>query len=188
LYGTSAERVDVLNRSAGTFFNVLQIVLLHDVQLSLSKLGDPAQSRVQKNMTLKALAAQLQTDGESAVVLKLVPRVGAFDVSCSKIRHRRNKWIAHFDRDTMLNATVAPLEGPSRAEIEEALAALREVLNCIEKHYTETTTGYEYFTMTHDGDALVAALIKSLRYEELVREGVIAPDDLIGELRRRGKT
>src|SRR6267154_332778 len=97
LYGTSAERVDVLNRSAGTFFNVLQIVLLHDVQLSLSKLGDPAQSRAQRNMTLKALAAQLQTDGESAVVLKLMPLLAAFDVSCSKIRRRRNKSIAHFD-------------------------------------------------------------------------------------------
>ena len=55
LFGTSKERVELLNESAGTFFNVLQDVLLHDVQLSLSKLGDPADTGSRENMTLEAL-------------------------------------------------------------------------------------------------------------------------------------
>jgi hypothetical protein len=66
LFGTNKERVELLNKSAGTFFNVLQDVLLHDVQLSLSKLGDPAGSGSRENMTLEALHQVLQTSGENA--------------------------------------------------------------------------------------------------------------------------
>ena len=42
LFGTSEKRVDLLNEFAGTVTWMLQNVLLHDVQLWLSKLGDPA--------------------------------------------------------------------------------------------------------------------------------------------------
>jgi hypothetical protein len=33
LYGKSPERVELLNESAGTFFNLLQNILLHDMVL-----------------------------------------------------------------------------------------------------------------------------------------------------------
>lgn len=64
LYGTSEQRVDLLNECAGTFANVLQNVLLHDVQLSLSKLGDPAGHGARTNLTLEALREALVTAGE----------------------------------------------------------------------------------------------------------------------------
>ena len=41
-YGASPERIDLLNRAAPTFFAILQGVWLNDVQLTLSKLADPA--------------------------------------------------------------------------------------------------------------------------------------------------
>lgn len=178
LYGTSQERIDVLNRSASTFFNVFQKTLLHDVQLSLSKLGDPAGSGKRKNLTLAALVVELEGIGESSVVSKLLPLVTTFDDACKNLRHRRNKWIAHFDLGTMLQSKVKPLEGPSRAEIETALAALRDVMNCVELHYTESQTAYEHFIMNNDGEYLISTLKQGLRYRELVKEKVIAHDDL----------
>jgi len=42
LFGTNKERVDLLNESAGTASWILQDLLLNDVQLSISKLSDPA--------------------------------------------------------------------------------------------------------------------------------------------------
>lgn len=178
LYGTSQERIDVLNRSASTFFNVLQKTLLHDVQLSLSKLGDPAGSGKRKNLTLAALVAALEGVGESSVVSKLAPLVTTFDDACKNLRHRRNKWIAHFDLGTMLDSKVKPLEGPSRAEIEAALKALRDVMNCVELHFTESQTIYEHFVMNNDGEYLISTLKQGLRYRELVKQKVIAHDDL----------
>lgn len=178
LYGTSQEHIDILNRSASTFFNVIQKTMLHDVQLSLSKLGDPAGSGKRKNLTLAALVLELEDTGENLVVSKLVPLLKNFDDACKNLRHRRNKWIAHFDLETMLQSKVKPLEGPSRAEIETALAALRDVMNCVELHYTESQTAYEHFIMNNDGEYLISTLKQGLRYRELVKEKVIAHDDL----------
>jgi hypothetical protein len=177
LFGTNKERVELLNESAGTFFNVLQDVLLHDVQLSLSKLGDPAGSGSRENMTLEALHQVLQASGEMLVADKMKASMQKFETACVKIRHRRNKWIAHFDRSTMLNDDVIPRMGPSREEIENALEALREAMNCISLHYAETTIGYEHFSMQADGEALIQSLRRGLRYRELVTESVVARDD-----------
>jgi hypothetical protein len=73
LFGTSSERVDILNRSASTFFNVIQKTMLHDIQLSLSKLGDPAGSGARKNLTLDTLAGQLKRADEAELCAKLKP-------------------------------------------------------------------------------------------------------------------
>jgi len=181
LYGTSPERIDVLNRADRTFFAVVQDVLLQDVQISLSNLGDPAESQSRNgpprtNLTLKALEKQLNAEGESAVAGELNQLIKAFDNSCKKIRRRRNKWIAHFDRETMLNRRVVPLENSSRAEVECALSKLREAMNCVEDHYTGEKTSYDLTVMGTDGGALLDVLSKGLRYEELMRSGGVAHD------------
>ena len=177
LFGTNKERVELLNESAGSFFNVLQDVLLHDVQLSLSKLGDPAGSGSRENMTLEALHHGLQAANEAAVADKMKASLQKFAAACVKIRHRRNKWIAHFDRLTMLNDDVIPRMGPSREEIESALGALREAMNCISLHYTDTTIGYEHFSMQADGEALIQSLRRGLRYKELINEEAVPRND-----------
>ena len=179
LYGTSEERVALLNRCGATFFHILQIVLLQDVQLSLSKLGDPARTGSRKNMTVDFLVEQLKAAQQTAVVDKVLPLVTAFDTSCEKLRHRRNKSIAHFDLNTMLRTKVTPLEGPSRDEIENALEALRNVMNCIEQHYTGSTMAYELFLMSDDGEAVIGMLRRGIRYEQLVRDGVVPHHDLL---------
>lgn len=177
LFGTNQARVELLNRSAGTFFNVLQDVLLHDVQLSLSKLGDPPGSGLRKNMTLEALQQVLRESGETLVADEMQESIDTFSSACVKIRHRRNKWIAHFDRSTMLEDDLVPRMGPSRQEIECALEALRETMNCVSVHYAETTIAYEHFSMQADGEALIQRLRRGIRYDELINDGSIARDD-----------
>lgn len=177
LYGTSSERVKLLNESAGTFFNILQNTLLHDVQLSLSKIGDPAGKGKNKNLTLDALIEQLRALGEDVIADKLDPIVANFATACSKLRNRRNKWIAHFDLATMTSQTTSSRMGPSRTEIEEALAALRDAMNCVDLHYRDTQTMYEHFAMQSDGEALIYSLMRGRRYKELVANGAIPKTD-----------
>ncbi|MGJ0490378.1 hypothetical protein [Methylobacter sp.] len=177
LFGTNKERVELLNESAGTVTWILQNLLLHDVQLSLSKIGDPAGGGGRQNLTLRRLQLALKDAGEHEVADKMEPLLAAFESSCEKVRHRRNKWIAHNDLLTKLSARATPLAGPSRDEIEGALVALREVMNCVELHYTESQTAYEHFVMNEDGEHLVAALARAKRYRELVAEGGIPRDD-----------
>lgn len=179
LYGTSEARVEVLNQSAGTFAYMLQDVLLDDVQLGLAKLGDPATTRVKgntvENLTLRNLCQLVTASG--GLVTELPSLLAAYDDACANARERRNKRIAHFDMQTALK-NKASLRGPSREEIEIALEALRSVVNYISLHFTGTQTAYELTVLDSDGDSLIGALKRGLRYRELVRNGTIPYDDL----------
>jgi hypothetical protein len=177
LFGTNKERVDLLNESAGTVTWILQNLLLDDVQLAISKIGDPAGAGKTRNLTLRRLQVDLRDTGEISLVANLEPHLKTFEDSCSEIRHRRNKWIAHSDLDTKLGARAIPLSGPSRSEIETALAALREALNCVELHYTGSQTAYEHFVMNQDGEHLIMELARAKRYRVLVGDGTIPRDD-----------
>jgi hypothetical protein len=177
LFGTNKDRIDLLNETAGTVTWILQRLLLHDVQLALSKIGDPARAGKRRNLTLRRVQVELNDAGETAVATKMEPLLKVFEDACEKIRHRRNKWIAHNDLETKIGARATPLSGPSQEEIEQALAALRNAMNCVGLHYTETETAYEHFAMQTDGEHLITALAKAKRYRSLVSEGVIPRDD-----------
>lgn len=177
LFGTNKERVDLLNESAGTVTWILQNLLLHDVQLSLSKIADPAGSKLKKNLTLRRLQVDLRDIGEVSLATKLEPLLATFEASCAKIRHRRNKWIAHSDLDTKLKARATSFIGPSRTEIEDALKALRGVMNCVELHYKGSQTAYDHFVMNEDGEHLILTLARAKRYRALVANGSIPRDD-----------
>ena len=177
LYGTNQERVELLNKSAATFFSLLDRILIHEVQLSLSRLSDPAKTGRHKNMSLDALKKALDELGENDAAEKLDNAIKMFKKACAKVIHRRMKWIAHFDLDTMLTQQVNPRIGPSRKEIEDAMSALRNAMNCINVHYNDMSMAYDSFYMRADGDALIRSLRRGLRYTELVDSGVIAKDD-----------
>lgn len=177
LFGTSKERVDLFNETAGTVAVIFQDVLLRDVQITISKLGDHAKSRQNDNLTLRRLQMELRNAGEADVADQLEPLLDAFETASKTVRTRRNKWIAHSDLDTLLAARAKSLLGPSRAEIEDILAALRDVMNCVELKYTDATTAYEHFDMRHTGEHVITAFAMATRYRELVKEGHIPRDD-----------
>lgn len=168
LFGTDETRVKILNQAASTFAHMLQGVLLDDVQLGLAKLGDPATSRVKgevlRNLTLATLCQKVIEGG--ALTDELPPLLALYADACVKARERRNKKIAHFDLHTMLESE-AVLEGPSRAEIEVALEALRAVMNCISLHFTGNQTAYHLVILNHDGNSLISTLELGLRYKAL---------------------
>ena len=187
LYGTSPERIDILNCTASTFFVILGEVLLRDVQLSLSKLADQPKTSGRRNMTLSALAEHLSSCGETIAAENVKSFITSYETACEQLRQRRHKTIAHNDLPTALAARVSPVKGPSREEIEKALAALRDAMNCIELHYAHAQTRYELFSMVDDGEALLQSLRRGVRYRELVREGVIASGDLRQRFRQKAQ-
>lgn len=177
LFGTSKERLDLFNEIAGTVASILQDVLLRDVQIAISKLGDRSASGQNRNLTLRRLQVELRDEGEIEVADQMEPLLDAFETASKAVRNRRNKWIAHSDLDTLLTARAEQLYGPSRLEIENILTALRAVMHCVELKYTGGTTAYEHFVMNHTGDHLINAFARAKRYEELVKTGQIPRDD-----------
>ncbi|ALF88466.1 MULTISPECIES: hypothetical protein [Ralstonia solanacearum species complex] len=177
LFGISKARIDLFNETASTVASILHDVLLRDVQIAICKLGDSAKSGRSKNLTLRRLQSELRDAGEIDVADQMGPLLDTFETASKAVRDRRNKWIAHSDLDTLLEARTKPLHGPSRQEIETILTALRDVMHCVEDKYTGGTTAHERLVMNHTGEHVINAFARAKRYEELVKEGRIPRDD-----------
>lgn len=177
LYAESPKRIELLNESAGTFFYILQDLLFDEIQVTLSKLTDPASTGKFKNLSLDQLQALLKAHGDTTLAQQCRKTLDTLHTQCVAFRHRRHKKLAHLDLSTALRTSRQPLPGVSRQMIEDALLTIRTYLNAIEMHYNNSEWGYEHFIMGNDGDALVATLRAGLRYEELRQERKLPHDD-----------
>jgi AbiU2 len=189
LYATSEERIELLNRSAGYFFWLLQETLIEDVLLHLARLTDLADhGRGRTNLTLRQLPDLISDLVLKKDVTELVERaVGSTAAACDW----RNRRLAHRDLALALGPAGAhlatsrgPLQGVSRVDIGAALAAFRTILNRIEGHFwIGSQVGYEFFEGGRgDADSLVRCLQRGQKsYESRERrfeQGNPLPEDL----------
>lgn len=177
LFAHSQKRIDLLNETASTFFFVLQDVLLDEVQVTLSKLTDPAKSGKHENLSLNQLQARLDTNADQALAATCSGILNKLDPQCIPLRTRRHKKLAHLDLAVALQKSAQPLPDVSRQMIEDVLHSIRAYLNIIEMHYNDSEWRYEDFIMSSDGDALTATLRAGLRYEELLQARKLPHDD-----------
>lgn len=177
LFAASPKRIEMLNECASAFFFIVQDVLLDEVQISLSKLTDPAKTGKKENLSLEQLQIQLELHGDSTLASRNRLTLNKLHSQCVTFRDWRNKQLAHMDLLTAMKSSPNPLPGVSREMIEDALSTLRDYLNAIEQHYNNSEYGYEHFIMSSDGEALLATIRAGLRYEELLQERKIPFDD-----------
>jgi hypothetical protein len=177
LFAENSQRIELLNECAGTFFYIIQEVLLDEVQVCLSKLTDPASSGKHENLSLEQLQAQLQRYGDPALAAKCRIILDRIHGRCQAFRVRRNKTLAHLDLLTAMKQIPQPLPGVSRRMIEDALESARDFMNSIEAHYNDSEWGYEHFILNHGSAALLAVVRAGLRYEELVQDRTLPFDD-----------
>ena len=139
-----AERstVELLNRTAGLFFKVVQDELWDSVLLRISKLTDPPSSAGRRNLTIQRLAPLIidnDLQGEIDAMTKHVIATASF------AREHRNKRIAHLDHSYSTMPETNPLTGVSRAQIENVLHLLRDLMNRVDARYRDSTYMYEQF-------------------------------------------
>ena len=180
LFGGTLDDLDLLNRSAAFCFYVIQDALATDVQLTLSKLSDPAKSQGKENATAEHLLNEIQGLHWPASADHLQCLFQELRDACRPIRTARNKIIAHIDRATALGSNKAqPPAGTTVGETNKALQALREFMNAAAVYLGEVPTAYEHFSARGEGgDDLIALLRMAERYEVLQREEKIPWDDL----------
>ncbi len=177
LFAASNKRVDLLNECASAFFYIIQELLLWEVQVSLSKLTDPARSGRFDNLSLEQLQSRLGAHGDQKLAARTRSMLDELHSKSEPFRSWRNKQLAHLDLATAMKSSPDPLPEISRQMIEEALGLVRKYMNKIEEHYRDSEIGYEHFIMQSDGEALVAMLRYGLRYEELLKDRTISFDD-----------
>jgi hypothetical protein len=169
LYATNEERVELLNASAPQFFRLCQDVFINDILITISRLTDPRQTSGKDNLSMERLVVSV--DGAKNPDLKgEIERLLAEAKSkCQFARELRNRRLAHSDLLTKLQAPTASLPDATKGQVEEALAALRAIMNAVEAHFEDNTVLYEQVLMTGDGDNLIARLHDARTYREQKR-------------------
>ncbi|MFA0924588.1 AbiU2 domain-containing protein [Xanthomonas fragariae] len=157
--------VHLLNRTARLFFKIVQDELWDSVLLGISRMTDPTVTGKKKNLTIQSLPPLIMDTVMRAEVQSLCNKSLE---SAEFSREHRNKRIAHQDHDYLSNRDLDPLNGISRARVEQMLEALRAVLNRIDLHFRDSTVMYEKFV-----DASGArTLVNKLRKLERLQAGV----------------
>ena len=182
LFGTSPERIDLLNRFGGFLAYNVERVMWEDVTLKICRLMDPAKKKkyTHQNRSLKQLV-NLMDQSEPGASSRVVTRgmdgtpgtetldkalVRAKDL-CAPFRERRNRVIAHADDGRVS----IPLPASSRAEVEQLLALYRDVFNGVLHHYGQPLFGLNDPPMAPpitagDGDVFIARLQSVVGYLE----------------------
>ncbi len=142
LFGHSPERIKLLNACSRFLFFVFERVLREKVQLSFTKLTDPARSVGHDNLSLWQLQNRIEESSDLEFSTRLKEILEDLNIKCEVFRTRRNKQIAHLDLETAIQKGTN-LSAVSRRHIEETLHLVREYMNTIDKYYYNSTTLYD---------------------------------------------
>jgi hypothetical protein len=157
LFGMDSETVQLLNRTSGLFFKIVQDELWDSVLLGISRMTDPPMTGGRKNLTIQSLPAMIPDPllrGEIEDLSKAAVTEAAF------AREHRNRRIAHQDHGYLTDRASNALNGVSRARVESMLASLRNVMNRLDLHYRDTTVIYDDFIDDSGARLLVSRLRK----------------------------
>ena len=140
LFGTSPDTIALLNATAPAFFYDLERVMWEDVLLHLCRVTDREQTMGRDDLTIQRMPPLMEVtikDELKRLVDLAVDKTGF-------ARDWRNRRLAHSDLALALNPAVQPLAASSRQDVEDALAVLRAVMNCVESHYLGCPVSYEH--------------------------------------------
>jgi hypothetical protein len=180
LYASGNEIIELLNFSSGGFFRVCQDVMAYDTLLNITRLTDPKQTRmgknVRENLTLERLASSI--DGGQFPKLKDdIERLLADSMNkCDFARELRNKLIAHNDLSTNLHHRAALISTATKRNIEDALESIRHVMNSVSSYFNGGIVVYQVASMNSDGNTLIVRLRQAKLYCEQLWELQLSPD------------
>lgn len=179
LYGTSSERIDLMNSAAGLFFRILQDAMWEDALLHLCRLTDPAVMGSKQNLSIQALP---ELCADAAVQEAVRTLVGQAVTATSFARDWRNRHISHRDRALALGSGTRPLAPASRAQVSAAISAIHRVLNEISERLLDSTLADEVITPPTGAEALLYVLRDGLKADaekrERIRSSKFTTDDL----------
>lgn len=154
LFG-SLDRVKLLYGVADVLFNEVKQMMISDVVLKLSQLTDKARMGRNENLSLFRLLEVVEAaEPGLATKLELGSTLKEMETLCKSIREMRNRTIAH--RDWGRRAEKTPVT--SKEEIDRALELAARIMNAVHLHFDNTTTRYDPYSGSGDGERLVSHL------------------------------
>lgn len=175
LFARSPETIELLNAAAPAFFHELQRMTWEDVLLHLCRLTDPPQSVGHDNLTVRRLPDSIP---DANLQNQVRPLVDAANQKTQFARDWRNRRLAHKELPPTAGQTAQALASASRQHVEDALAAIRRTMNCIEQHYLDSPVSYE-----HSIEALGGVESLLVHLQKGVDAGRIEREKMLGQYR-----
>jgi len=183
LYGTSQERLDILEFAAEHFFYLVQKAFFEGTLLNLSRITDPTEmgwgKSKRENVTVKRLPKLV----ELRILPEVESRLQSIDADVEFARDWRNRRIAHADWHLAITGTAKPLEPVTRKQVEAAISAIGELLNFVQEHYVGSTTAFGHLTAHGQADDLLEALnvvyVQEQEFQSRLSSDTLTSEDLI---------
>jgi hypothetical protein len=148
LFGTNDKRIERLNRAAPGFFRMLQEQQFETNMMHIARLTDSPKSVGKDNLTLLNLPNLVTDQGLKQELIPLVEEAKKKTQFCREWRNRR---FAHHDLLLAVpDSKAVPLQAARKENVNEALTALADVLNAIERHYYRGTCSFDVIA-AHNG-------------------------------------
>ncbi|BCG91434.1 AbiU2 domain-containing protein [Mesorhizobium sp. 131-2-1] len=164
LFGTTEARVDLLNQASGSFFRIVQDSLFDRVLLSISRMTDRPSIGPHQTLTVQRIAGLIP---DAAFADTVRAKVGLALKAEEFCRDWRNNRIGHNNLEHRLNPSAKPLKDATRLKVDEALAAISNVLNALSSHYLDSETAFEHILPLHpDAEGLLYVIHDGVRAQD----------------------
>lgn len=141
LFDEGKERVDLMNDTAPAFFGEFRRLLVDDILLHMSCLMGSERSCGKDNLALARLSGLLQ---DANLRSELSEKLAQLPSLCEFAQDHRMRRLAHRDLALAMKAVDhRPLEAATYVKVEDALAAIRDVMNTVLGHFKESVVNYE---------------------------------------------
>lgn len=187
LFGTSPERIELMNRAAGQFFGSLQNVLWRDTLLHITRLTSSVKSAGRTNLTIQQLPPLIEDPELRGRILELVSEAVT---RAEFAKDWRNRHIAHTDLTLAIDPNTRSLEFASRKLVNESIEAIEKVLSAMAERLLDTHMGFDVISMGKGALFLLQVVKDGVRAQEerhqRIQAGKYTNDDLAW-LTERGK-
>jgi len=162
LFGTNKEIVELLNKTSGNFFYLVQTGLIENIILGISRLSDPAQTLGKRNLSFSGIIdliedVNLKKELELQLEWYLKKTTEIF-------KNWRSKKIAHIDYDVALANAI--LSNPNTIQnLDIAITSIRQFYNTIYQHYYGSKMVFGF-----PGNSSTKGILVSLEQGKLLRE------------------
>jgi hypothetical protein len=171
LFGSSPERIDILNKAAGLFSRIVQDALWESVLLDLTRLTDPIKTGGKSNLTIAKLPELCEEPALGSEISELTE----IALKATKFaRDWRNRHISHRDLMLAVDNAAKPLEPASRAQVSNAIEAIHAVLNHISEKILDTTLCDHVITPATGSVSLLYVLRDGLEADEDRSERILS--------------
>jgi len=164
LFGTSPERIDLLQWAANSFFGFLEVTMRQDVLLRIARLTDNPGKKF-KRASLPLFVELIKPDIDASFAKQLDDLLSKVLTACESIRRLRDRKIAHEDLMTTLQRHPDPLPAISRADIEQAIESIRNLVNGINEHFLLSPTYFQGVHVIDNAESLVRVLAIARKME-----------------------